>query len=249
MPFPMVRYRQMRMPGVKLGGMQFRHRTVYHLLGIQAIDADPWTLLDSVPIGSIDDKYGRWLQQLGLDGPTLRAEITFDEQVFHELDLRTAIANSMLDGSLGIVKTVDKQREEIRLERSGRFGNTAWLVPDIDGDDPRSTDPERAVDDELGASIEVTNTMSMLNELSSSRAAELHHFVAGAVMLAAGRPTYISTASKGCWHVRTDAAPHFGSHLGGRPPVLRACPSDRRRRLGWQRCSTWPRRTRELREH
>jgi len=43
MPFPMVRYRQVDMPGVKLGGMQFRHRTVYHLLGIQAIDADRTT--------------------------------------------------------------------------------------------------------------------------------------------------------------------------------------------------------------
>lgn len=191
--------------------MRFRHRTLYHLLGIQAIDADPWTLFDSVPIGSIDDEYGRWLQKLGLDGLTVHAEITFDEQVFDELDLRTAIANRMLGGTLGIGETLNEQREEIRLERSGRFGNTAWLVLDVDGDDTRTSDPASALDDELGASIEVknSNSMSILNELSGARAAALHHYVAGAVMLAAGRPTYISSASKGCWHVRMDGAPHF----------------------------------------
>jgi hypothetical protein len=51
--------------------------------------------------------------------------------------------------------------------------------------------------------------MSFLNEFSSPRAADLHHLVAGVVMLAAGRPTYISIAGQGCWHVRTDGAPHF----------------------------------------
>jgi hypothetical protein len=115
----------------------------------------------------------------------------------------------MLNGTLGIGQAVDKQVEEIRSERSGRFGNTAWLVLDVDGDDTRSSDPASALDDELGASIEVTNSISSLNELSSSRAEALHHYVAGAVMLAAGRPTYIAAASKGCWHIRTDGAPHF----------------------------------------
>jgi hypothetical protein len=197
------------MPGVKLRNMKFRHRTVYHLLGLQAIDADPWTLIDSVPIGSINDEYGRWLQKLGLDGLTVHAEITCREQIFDELDRRTAIANSMLNGTLEIGQTVDEQLEEIRLERSGRFGNTAWLVLDVDGEDTRSSNPTIALDDELGASTEVTNSISSLNELSSSRAAALHHYVAGAVMLAAGRATYIAAASKGCWHVRTDGAPHF----------------------------------------
>jgi hypothetical protein len=102
--------------------MQFRHRTVYHLLGVQTLDTEPWRLLDSVPIESIDDEYGRWLARLGLVGLALRAEITFDEQVFYELDLRTAIANSVLDGDPADAKTVDKQREAIRLERASRFG-------------------------------------------------------------------------------------------------------------------------------
>ncbi len=97
------------------------------------------------------------------------------------------------------------------MDRSGRFGNTAWLVLDVDGDDIRTSDPASTLHDELGASIEVknSNSMSSRNELSSARAAPLHHYVARAVMLAAGRPTYISSASTGCWHVRTDGAPHF----------------------------------------
>lgn len=191
--------------------MKFCHRTVYHLLGITGLDEDPLTLLDRVGLGSLDAEYCHWLNKLSLDDLDLAAFVTSNNEVFRELDLRTAIANRLLNGMIGTPNAPEIQAEITaqRADRQHRFGSTPWLVVEITGDDQRVSTVDTESIDDLGASVERVAGVSGLNELSRSRATDIHFLIAGALSVAAGRAVHTSPAGMGCWHVRPDGTPHF----------------------------------------
>jgi hypothetical protein len=191
--------------------VRFRHRTVYHLLGIAGLDEDPLNLLERVGLELLDSDYCQWLNKFSLDGLELASVVTCNDEVFRELDLRTAIANRLLNGMTGTAGTTDLQADIAaqHADRQRRFGITPWLVVEVTGDDPRASIEEAEFVDDLGASVELGTGLSVLNELSRGRATDLHFLVAGALSVAAGRPIHTSPASAGCWHVRPDGEPHF----------------------------------------
>ena len=194
--------------------MRFRHRTVYHLLGIEGLDQDPLVLLDRVGLESLDPEFCQWLNSFSLECLEVAAFVTCNDKVFRELDLRTAIANRLLNRMTGNAGTTDLEADIAAqgAERQRRFGSTPWLVVEVTGDDPRvsigDTESVELVDD-LGVSVELGAGLSVSNELSRSRATDIHFLVAGALSVAAGDAVHSSPAGTGCWHERPDGEPHF----------------------------------------
>ena len=197
--------------------VRFRHRTVYHLLGIAGLDQDTLVLLDQVGLEFLDSDHCQWLNTLSLEDLKLSASVTCNDDVFCELDLRTAIANRLLNERTGNADTTDLQAEITaqRADRQRRFGSTPWLVLEVTGYDPRVSIAGTESFDDLGVSVELVAGLSVLKELSSSRATDMHFLVAGALSVAAGKPVHTSPAGTGCWHVRPDGAPHFRFAIHG----------------------------------
>ncbi len=190
--------------------MRFLHRTVYQLTDVQ-LQGDPWVLLKDASLESIDADYDNRLRDLGFEDVVLQAVVTADDDVFREIDARTLLADRRVNELLG--KQTPRSRVETQLEelRSVRRRTSAqtWLVIDVGGEDSHEDAELPEIDSELDASFQIREQHSFLLELSSPRATELHHFVAGAFRLAAGHDTHIRQASQGCWHVRPDGKPHF----------------------------------------
>ena len=186
-------------------------------MGIHEVIDDPWVLLPSVSLNAVDAPFKEWLESLGLEDLNVRAIVTADDDIHSEHDVRTTISNIALNALVGKVAADQSFADHLDQVRSHRQAASIGvrLVIDVTGDYPQTDAELTELNSEIGASVEHRNSPSHLIELSSPRAHELHHLIAGAVRHAVRRELHISGAAQSAWFLRPDGYPHFVLRVSG----------------------------------